>query len=111
MSRFGAKRFDPAIALRLAGKRGEVHPLDIAAFVYPSMEKAERAADANRKLHRHYVLGPIVTEIGPVNIIDFRPAFARIHADAGTEYRPTDPNLPDNYQPPVTPRSSNGSRA
>jgi hypothetical protein len=109
--KFGAKRFDPAIALRLVGKRGEVHPNDIAAFVYPSMEKAERAADANRKLHRHYVLGPIVTEVGPVNIIDLRPAFDRQHRAQMKEYRPTDPNLPDDYQPPVTPRSSNGSRA
>lgn len=89
--RYGAPvRVDTAGVLRAAhGLRRSIHPRDAAAFRYPSPAAAEAYSEANREFWGHTVLGPYETEVGPVVVVDLRPALVRAGAKA------TDPALPD----------------
>jgi hypothetical protein len=81
---------DTAAALRLIGKREEVHPRDAHAFRYQSVEAAEAYASANLEHWGHPTLGAHVGEDGSVvGVLDFRPQLASLDRE------PTDPSLPD----------------
>lgn len=86
--------FDAAEALRLIGKRGEVHPRDAWACVYQSQEAADAFAESNEKHHGHPHLGHVTLDSGSVlGVIDLRPASLRHGGEI------TDPALPDGWQP------------
>lgn len=82
----GSARFDTAEALRLAGKRGEIHPADAVAFIYPDVATFERYAASNRVNEGVDAIGPLEDGGRVVGIVDLRRAlFGRV----------TDPSLPD----------------
>lgn len=78
-----------AAALRLAGKRAEIHPNDVVALIYPSREYFEASAARDRENHHNDVIGPLVTEMGLLGIVDMR----RQLRESG--WQVTDPSLPD----------------
>jgi hypothetical protein len=78
-----------AAALRLAGKRDEIHPNDAVALIYPSREYFEASARRDREIHHNDVIGPLVTEMGLLGIVDLR----RQMRESG--WQVTDPSLPD----------------
>lgn len=77
------------VALRLIGKRDEVHPRDVIAFVWRDPELAEEACRGNREWFEHDVWGPIMIDGGMLEVIDFRPDLRRQGLPV------TDPSLPD----------------
>jgi hypothetical protein len=76
---------DAAEALRMTGKRSEVHPNDVAAFVHRSQESFEAFAASNRQHNGFETYGPLECGHGVLGIVDMRPALPI----------PTDPALPD----------------
>lgn len=63
---------DTGAALRLAGRRGDVHPADAIAFRYPSREAAQAYADSNAA-HNHVPSLGIVADGGTwVGVLDLR---------------------------------------
>ena len=89
--RYRAVRTDTAAALRLAGKRGEIHPDDAVAFIYPDRAYFDAAAQRDREIHHNEVIGPFDTPEGLMGIVDLRPQLA-LSGD-----RIADPALPDDY--------------
>jgi hypothetical protein len=91
----GGRRVDTGAALRLIGKRDEVHPRDAIAFAYRDHAAARAYASANLELYGHPSLG---TGIGGDEIIvvhDLRPSFTT-HCLGVTA-----PGHPDDWPPPV----------
>jgi hypothetical protein len=88
-----AVRTDTAAALRRAGLRGEIHPLDAVAFIYPDREYFEASAKRDREEHHNDVHGPFETEDGLLGIVDIRPQFREMG------YAITSPALPDDHMP------------
>lgn len=86
-------RLDTAGVLRAMGLRRELHPRDAFACRYGSMEAARAFAAVNRERNGLTVHGPILTEVGPISVVDFRAALER----SGS--KPTDPALPDDVKP------------
>jgi hypothetical protein len=82
-------RINTAGMLRVLGLRGEIHPRDAFACRYPSMEAASAFARSNRERNGLAVHGPFETEVGPIALVDLRPALLRIGGKL------TDPALPD----------------
>jgi hypothetical protein len=95
------KGVDAGLALRLLGRRHEVHPRDVVAFVYPSVEAERAYAEANEENWGHGRLGPMPVDGGILGVTDLRPVQKR---DWGIE--PTDPALPDNWRPDAPPAAS-----
>jgi hypothetical protein len=87
------KAADTAMALRLLGKRDEVHPRDAFACVYSSREAAEAFREANREHWGHPSLGIVVVDGGVLGVSDLRPALRGFGAE------PTNPALPDDWRP------------
>lgn len=85
-------RVDRGAALRIAGLRGQVHPADVAAHVYPSLRVASAwiAGNGNYGLP---ALGQVATEMGVVVVFDLRPVLAA----AGEEI--VSPARTDTYRP------------
>jgi hypothetical protein len=77
---------DRAEALRLIGKRTEVHPDDAWASTYPTRECAETFAEANRRHNNAPSLGIIACGDRWLGVTDLRPQL-------GTKV--TDPSVPD----------------
>lgn len=98
---FRAQRTDTATALRTAGLRGEIHPLDAVAFIYPDRDYFEASAKRDREMHRNDVHGPYETPDGLLGIVDIR----RQVRESGL--LATDPAMPDDYAPA---RSRRGPR-
>lgn len=88
-----AQRTDTAAALRLAGKRDEIHPLDAVAFLYPDRAYFEASAKRDREIHHNDVIGPFIAGDGLLGIVDIRRQ-VREHG-----WRVTDPALPDDWSP------------
>lgn len=88
-----AVRTDTATALRRAGLRDQIHPLDAVAFIYPNRKYFEVSAKRDREEHGNEVTGPIETEDGLLGIVDIRPQFREM----GIMITP--PSLPDDYAP------------
>lgn len=86
-------RVDNAAALRLLGRRDEVHPRDVSACVYQSREAAQAWADANREHWRHPSLGIVAVDGGVLGVTDLRSALREF----GT--KPTDPTWSDDWTP------------
>lgn len=87
---------EPGPALRLFGRRNEIHPRDVVACLHSSTEAAEAFTAANREHWHHDTLGPVVVDGGVLAVVDLRGAL-RAH---GCE--PTDPRLPDDHRPVST---------
>jgi len=81
------------VALRLIGKREEVHPRDAWACVWRDAALAEFSCQANREHYGHRVWGPVMTDGGLLEVVDLRPALER------EGLRLTDPALPDDWKP------------
>lgn len=88
-----AVRTDTAAALRRAGLRDEIHPLDAVAFIYPDREYFEASAKRDRENHHNDVHGPFETEDGLLGIVDMRPQLRQQGVAC------THPRLPDDYAP------------
>lgn len=86
------ERYSTALALRLFGLRGQIHPLDAYAWRYASVEAAEVFAARSRRYLIHTVHGPLITEVGPINLLDLRPWLIQHGAE------PRDPVLPDDWR-------------
>jgi hypothetical protein len=95
-----AERTDTAAALRLAGKRDEIHPLDAVAFLYPDRAYFEASAGRDREIHHNDVHGPYVTDAGLLGIVDIRPQLRE------QGLRVTDPALPDDWSPATIARDT-----
>jgi hypothetical protein len=80
---------DRAETIHLFGLREVIHPRDTAAFRYATMEAARAYAQVNRLHHGHKVHGPIMTDNGPVALLDLRES---IRSMGGSS---TDPTFPD----------------
>jgi hypothetical protein len=93
MTEHKAIRTDTAAALRAAGLRDKIHPLDAFAFTYPDRAYFEASAKRDREIHRNDVHGPFETAGGLLGIVDIRPQ-EREHG-----WMVTDPALPDDYAP------------
>jgi hypothetical protein len=76
-------------ALRVAGKRAEIHPHDAVAFIYPDRAYFEASAQRDREIHHNDVIGPLVTDAGLIGIVDMRRQLREMGASA------TDPAFPD----------------
>jgi hypothetical protein len=76
-------------ALRFLGKRHEVHPIDVIAFLYASQEACDAFADGNLRHNGSPDLGSYPTGEGVIGICDLRPQFAEFGV------APTDPAKPD----------------
>lgn len=83
---------DAGLALRLVGKRAEIHPRDVYASVCALAEAADMFAEANRRYYGHEVYRAPV-DGGVLQVVDLRGALVR----EGCE--PTDPSLPDEWRP------------
>jgi hypothetical protein len=88
-----AQRTDTAAALRTAGLREEIHPIDAVAFIYPGRAYFDRSAARDREIHGNDVHGPFETEAGLLGIVDMRPQL-REHG-----ILVTDPTMPDGCTP------------
>ena len=77
--------------LRLMGRRDDIHPRDVVASLYPSVEAAEAFAALNREHFGHDVIGPVAVPAGAVAVVDMRRTLAAL------QKQPTDPALPDDY--------------
>jgi hypothetical protein len=64
---------DTAVALRLIGKRDEIHPDDAYAFLYQSRESAEAFAESNRRHGDAIPLGIMPLGDQWLGVIDLRP--------------------------------------
>jgi hypothetical protein len=81
---------DTAGALRLIGKRDEVHPDEAVAFTYPSRECAEAFAASNLKRDGVPSLGLTERAGAWLGVLDLRPCYA-----TSQSYLATDPSVPD----------------
>lgn len=97
-----AERTNTAAALRTAGLRAEIHPVDAVAFIYPDRAYFERSAQRDRELHHNEVHGPFETEDGLLGIVDIRPQLR------DRDLRVTDPSLPDDWSPGTIARVKEG---
>jgi hypothetical protein len=86
-------RTDTAAALRLAGKRDEIHPDDAFALIYPDRAYFEASAKRDREIHHNDVIGPLETPDGLIGIVDMRWQMREMGCP------PTDPSLPDDRGP------------
>jgi hypothetical protein len=93
-------RVDTAAALRLAGRRGDIHPHDAIAFIYPDRAYFEESAGRDREIHGNEVIGPMMTECGLIAVVSIVPQMRR------EGYPATDPALPDNWEPARKKRAS-----
>ena len=84
-----APQVNTAAALRLAGKRAEIHPHDAIAFTYPDRAYFEASAQRDREIYHNDVIGPLVTDAGLIGIVDMRRQLREMGGNA------TDPVLPD----------------
>lgn len=99
-------RADTAAALRLAGKRGEIHPVDAIAFIYPDAAYFEASAKRDREIHGNEVSGPFETAEGLTGVVSMVP---QLRANG---WRVTDPSLPDDWTPPAkAPRTNSAGDA
>lgn len=86
VERFGKPEpVDASDALRMIGKRAEIHPNDVAAFAHRSRESFEAFAASNREHNDFETYGPLECGGCVLGVVDMRPALPR----------PTDPTLPD----------------
>lgn len=77
-ARYGPiRQADAGMALRLAGLREKVHPLDVIAYLYQSREAAEAYAESNQEHYGHSSLAVIPCDTGVTGIIDLRPFMRR----------------------------------
>jgi hypothetical protein len=74
-----------AEALRALGKRDEIHPDDVCAFLHRSQEAFAAFAESNRTHNGLETYGPLVTDAGVIGVVDLRSQLPV----------PTDPALPD----------------
>lgn len=95
-----AERTDTAAALRLAGLRGQIHPVDAVAFIYPGRAYFEASAGRDRELHHNDVHGPYETPAGLLGIVDIRPQLR----EQGLV--PADPARPDDWRPATIARGT-----
>lgn len=86
---------DTAAALRLVGKRNEIHPRDAHAFVYPSQEAADAFATANVEGHDIDTWHTALDSGEVLGVLDLRRSLKRLGNTI------TDPSLPDNWRPPA----------
>jgi hypothetical protein len=88
LARFGEPEQirDRAAALRVIGRRSEVHPDDVQACTYPTRECAEVFAEANRRYNGLASLGICAHEDAWLGVTDLRPQMS----SGGT-----DPAAPD----------------
>jgi hypothetical protein len=86
-------RTDTAAALRLAGRRDEIHPADAMAFTYPDREYFEASAKRDRENNGNEVIGPFETDEGLIGIVSMQPQMR------ARGWEVTDPALPDDYGP------------
>lgn len=77
---------DTAMALRLLGKREEIHPHDAVAFIYPSRAVAADFAMSNLEIHGHDTYS-VAVEGGVIGVVDLRHCFSEV----------TDPARPDGW--------------
>ena len=87
------RRFDEGLALRMLGVRDEVHPCDAFAHVHRTRESAQRYVDVNAEKYDHPSFGPLETDGGWIEVVNFRPAIEAYGSP------PTDPVLPDDWTP------------
>jgi hypothetical protein len=93
------KKVDGGLALRVIGRRDEVHPCDVLAFSYPSQALADLFAFLNVECGGHTLLGRAMLDNGLLSVIDLRPDLRRFTDDADLDWEPTDPALPDDWRP------------
>lgn len=87
----GASRHvDTAAALRLLGVRDRVHPMDAYAYAYRDQAAADAWQASTAEHHGIQSLGTVVGGDEVIGVYDLR------HAPGIT---PTDPSLPDDWQP------------
>jgi hypothetical protein len=86
---------DTGTALRLLGLRGQVHPLDAAAFIYRDQAAAAAWAEEDAEHYGVPRLGTAPVDGGVLSVLDLRPAIAAHAQRAGRPWRPTDPGRPD----------------
>jgi hypothetical protein len=84
---------DTAAALRLIGKRDQVHPRDAAAFAYRDRAAADAYAASNAEHNGIPSLGTAVKGDEIIGVLDLRGTLAEHGAE------PTDPRLPDDWKP------------
>lgn len=87
------KIVDTAWALRMLGKRDEIHPRNAFAAVYPSEEAAQAYADANSEHWGYVSVGRIPVDGGILGVTDLRRAWRDL------DHPITDPALPDDWKP------------
>jgi hypothetical protein len=88
-----------AAALRLLGRRAEVHPNDAVAFAYRDQAAADAYAESNAQHQGIPSLGSRPVDGAIVGVLDLRPALARHARQAGRSWEFTDPGLPDDWHP------------
>lgn len=81
---------DTAAALRLIGKRDQVHPRDAMAYTYRDQAAADAYAASNAEHNDIPSLGTAAIDGAVVGVLDLRPLLTATEA--------TDPRRPDDWQ-------------
>jgi hypothetical protein len=82
---------DAGMALRLLGLRDQIHPDDVAAFIYTSREVQDAFAQGNLEHNGSPTYGPVMVDCGLLSVVDMRSQMAE------HDCPPTDPALPDHW--------------
>lgn len=77
-------------ALRLIGKRAEVHPRDVVAFAYRDQAAADAYTAANLERYGHPSLGMAVFGDEVIGVLDLRPGLASQGIGLISPLRPDD---------------------
>jgi hypothetical protein len=85
------QRIPSAHALRIVGRRSEIHPRDAVAFRYGSHEMADLSEYLNREFYGNEIAGRVMLDNGILLVIDLRPVVRRLGCS------PADPALPDSW--------------
>lgn len=80
-----------APALRLIGRRDEVHPVDVHACAYRTEALARAWHQLNLDHYGHPSLGVATVDGAVIGVLDLRPVLA------GFRVAPVPPDYPDNY--------------
>lgn len=82
---------DRGMALRLIGRRHEIHPRDVVAFRHRSEGVADLSEFLNREWYGHEIAGRVMLDNGILIVLDLRPLLRRMGSPV------TDPARPDGW--------------
>jgi hypothetical protein len=81
---------DRGMALRLIGRRHEIHPRDVVAFRHRHVGVADLSEFLNREWYGHEIAGRVMLDNGILIVLDLRPSLRRQNIPVTDPVRPDD---------------------